>query len=76
MTRYEKIRKKIALIGVFIVAVMFIGMVVIGLFFSDTSLNLFVGMIVATTIFVVLIYAMLMFLKMKEKSQEKMQDKE
>lgn len=71
MERYRKIKRKIARAGLLIVTLMFIAMVIVGIFFSQKSISLFIGMIVATTILVVLIYVILMFVRMREKALEK-----
>lgn len=66
MKNNEKFKKIIALLTVIIVSLLFIAMVIIGIFFPSKFIGLFVGLIIGITFASVLIYVILMFIKMSK----------
>ena len=75
MSRIERLRKRLAVAAITVLGLLFLAMVVVGIFFSDQAFGLFVGLIIGTTMFAVFMYVILMFLKMRER-QELPDDKE
>lgn len=62
----DKLKKTLALIGAIILMILFITMVIIGIFFPTKFLGVFVTLIAAITILAVLFYVILMYLKLKK----------
>lgn len=62
----DKLKKTLALIGAIILIILFITMVIIGIFFPTKFLGVFVTLIAVITILAVLFYVILMYLKLKK----------
>lgn len=62
----DKLKKTLALIGAIILMILFITMVIIGIFFPTKFLGVFVTLIAVITILAVLFYVILMYLKLKK----------
>lgn len=62
----DKLKKTLALIGATILMMLFITMVIIGIFFPTKFLGVFVTLIAVITILAVLFYVILMYLKLKK----------
>ena len=62
----DKLKKTLALIGAIILMILFITMVIIGIFFPTKFLGVFITLIAVITILAVLFYVILMYLKLKK----------
>lgn len=70
MNNSNKIKQILAIIAIIIISLMFLAMVIIGIFFPEKLLPLFIGLIAGITVFAALIYFALMFSKILGKNSE------
>ncbi|MDO5696006.1 MAG: hypothetical protein Q4P30_04540 [Eubacteriales bacterium] len=68
MGNKEKFRRGFARVALVILALLFAALVIVGIFFSEQSFGLFIGLIVGTTLFAVFTYVTLMFMKLRDQN--------